>query len=136
MQTNIENSKNYSIWRKSRKGKKVGSIINHQSLGACAKGRVASPTPAPAITPCKPFPMPSNSQQEASTCPTHEFCGRPLGLLHPVLSLSKTTQEAGSSSGQRATCSYSQIQNRNNTHTHSHSHTHTLTHAFQLPNIQ
>ena len=45
------------------------------------------------------FPIPINSQQEASTCPSHELCGRPLGLLHSRLSLSEITREAGSASG-------------------------------------
>ena len=53
------------------------------------------------------LPIPSNSQQEASTCRSHEFCGRPLGLLQVGLSLTETTRQAGSASGYRATCPYS-----------------------------
>ena len=34
----------------------------------------------------------SDSQQEASTCRSQEFCGRPLGLLQVVLSLTETTR--------------------------------------------
>ena len=36
------------------------------------------------------LPVTSNSQQEASTCHSHQLCGDPLGLLHAGLSLSET----------------------------------------------
>ncbi len=47
------------------------------------------------------------SQKDLSTFPSHELCGRTLGLLHSWLSLSKTALYAGSTYGKRVTCAYS-----------------------------
>ena len=87
--------------------------INH-SWGAYAGGRVASPTlrrhswRSRLESPhAGSLPIPSNSQQEASTCRSQEFCGRPLGLLQVGLSLAEATRQAGSASGYRALCPYS-----------------------------
>ncbi|MPC76954.1 hypothetical protein E2C01_071391 [Portunus trituberculatus] len=60
------------------------------------RGRVASPT---LWRHSRQSPVPSNSQQEALTCRSHEFCGRPIGHLHAGLSLLETTRHAGSASG-------------------------------------
>ena len=91
----------------------INQSIN-QSWGVYAGGRVASPTlrrhswrSRLASPHAGSLPIPSNSQQEASTCRSHEFCGRPLGLLQVGLSLTETTRQAGSASGYRATCPYS-----------------------------
>ncbi len=88
--------------------------INHQSSGAYAGWCVASPTllryPLGSLRASLhegPLSIPSTSQQDSSTFPSHELCGRPIGLLHPGLSLSKTARQAGSTSGKRATCPYS-----------------------------
>ena len=60
----------------------------NQSWGAYARGRIASPTlrrhswrSRLARLHAGSLPIPSNSRQEASTCHSQEFCGRPLGLL-------------------------------------------------------
>ncbi len=53
------------------------------------------------------LPIPSNSRHDRSTFPSHELRGRPLGLLHPGLSLTESTLCAGSTSRKRATCPYS-----------------------------
>ena len=49
----------------------------NQSLWAHVEERVASPTLRLHLTlcksPCSPLPVPSNSQQEASTCSSHEL---------------------------------------------------------------
>ena len=86
----------------------------NQSWGAYAGGRVASPTlrrhswrSRLASLHTGPLPIPSSSQQEASTCRSQEFCGCPLGLLQVGLSLTETTRQAGAASGYRATCPYS-----------------------------
>ncbi len=44
--------------------------------------------------------------QDSSSFPSHEVCGRLLGLLHPGLSFAKTTCWAGLTSGNCVTCPY------------------------------
>ena len=57
------------------------SVSPHQPFGT-----------KPAASPhASPLLIPSNSQQEASTCHSHELCCRPHSLLHSWLSLSETT---------------------------------------------
>ena len=71
--------------------------INH-SWGAYARGRITSPTLwchswqslLPSLY-AGYLPVPSNTQQEASTCHSHDFCECPLSLLHAGLSLLETT---------------------------------------------
>ena len=43
----------------------------------------------PSDYPALPLSISSNSLKEALTCPSYELSGRPLGLLHSMLSLSK-----------------------------------------------
>ena len=74
-------------------------IINHQSKGAYAGGRVATPTlrrqAGGSLRPslhAGPLPIPSISSHDLPTCSSHELRGRPLGLLHSGLSLTETTR--------------------------------------------
>ena len=87
---------------------------SYQPWGAYAVGRVASSTlqchswwSRLASLHAGSLPIPSNSQQEASTSRSQELCGRPLGLFQVGLSLTETTQQAGSASRYCATCPYS-----------------------------
>ena len=92
----------------------AGYVSMNQSWGPYAGGRVSSPTlrrhswrSRLASPHAVSLSIPSNSQQEASTCRSQEFCGRPLGLLQVGLSLVEATRQAGSASGYRALCPYS-----------------------------
>ena len=66
------------------------------------KRRVTSPTlqhqlwQSPHTSPhTSLLPILFNSQQKASTCPSHKLSVRPLGLLHSGLPLSEITRELG-----------------------------------------